>query len=249
MKVIITLLFLCNAFSCWAQSESSSLSSTLRQEGGFSFAHFNELTVPKKIFQQKDCDSFREDLLEAYQINKNFQTEALLPSLVAIAYYPELRNTKIRFVSSDTKTTLAARPRFWSLFRGRDKRTYNIFIDKKVKQQEGVLFEDFPFNAQVGGLGHEYAHIIDYSKRSSLNIMWLGIKYLFSKKTRAKLEHKVDKLTIERGLGWQSIAWEEHVIENSKASVKYKTYKKKLYLSAEQIRDHMNLCPLYEEAR
>lgn len=247
MKAILTLLFLCILSLAWAQPESSNLPASLGKEGGFSFAHFNELTVPKKLFHPEDCDAYQEDLLEAYQRNKDFQEEALLPSLVALAYYPELRDTKIRFVYHDTKTTLAARPRLLSLFRGREKRTYTIFIDKNVKGREGILFEDFPFNAQVGGLGHEYAHIIDYSKRSGLNVLWLGIKYLFSKKARAKLEHKVDKIAIERGLGWQALAWEEHVLHNSEASKKYKTYKKRLYLSAEEIKNHMDLCPLYEK--
>lgn len=248
MKALVTLLFFSLASTVWAQSESSILPTSI-EEGGFSFAHFNELTVPKKLFHQEDCHEYMKDLLEAYQHNKDFQDETLLPSLIALAYYPELRNTKIRFVYQDTKTTLAARPRFLSLLRGREKRAYTIFIDKKVKGHEGILFEDFPFNAQVGGLGHEYAHIIDYSKRSGFNVLWLGVKYLFSKKARAKLEHKVDKIAIERGLGWQSLAWEEHVLQNSEASKKYKIYKKKLYLSAEQIKHHMDQCPVYEKGR
>lgn len=247
MKAMILSVLLCTLISSvYAQPESSSAMLTSEQTG-FSFAHFNELTIPKKIIHAEDCMLYQKDLIEAYQRNKDFLEQAMLPSLIALAYYPELKDTKIRFIYLDTKTTLAARPRFWSLFRGRDKRSYNVFIDKKVKEHEGVLFEDFPFNAQLGGIGHEYAHIIDYSRRSGFDIMWLGIKYLFSKKARSKLEHKVDKIAIERGLGWQAIAWEEHVMQNSKASKKYKTYKKSVYLSSEQIKNHMDLCPVYDD--
>lgn len=250
MKAVISLMLLCIILtSAYSQPESTNSVVSSVEHNGFSFAHFNELTIPKKTFHAEDCMHYQEDLLEAYQRNKDFLDQALLPSLIALAYYPELKDTKIRFVYLDTKTTLAARPRFWSLFRGRDKRSYNIFIDKDVKQREGVLFEDFPFNAQLGGIGHEYAHIIDYSKRSGLDILWLGIKYLFSKRAKAKLEHKVDKIAIERGLGWQAIAWEEHVLQNSEASKKYKTYKKSVYLSAEEIKEHMQNCSVYEAGR
>jgi len=248
MKKIILLLLISTIWlNAFAQSESSSFTanSPAEPDNEISYIEKHKLAIPKKIFRRKDYSHYQEDLLNKYQSNKNFLKQALLPSLIALSYYPELQNTKIRFIYADTKTSLAARPRFWSLFRGRENRTYNIFIDKKVKQQEGVLFEDFPFNAQLGGIGHEYAHIIDYSERSGLNILWLGVKYLFSKKARAKLEHKVDKITIERGLGWQAIAWEEHVLKHSTASNKYKIYKKKVYLSTEQIKDHMNQCPVY----
>jgi hypothetical protein len=247
MKLLITLSLICITTLASSQPEAASVSTM--QENSFSFAHFNELTVPRKLIEAADYQSMLPALQEIYQKNKYFQQETLEPGLIALAFYPELKDVKIRYVYQDTKTTLAARPRLLSLFRSKDKRAYTIFVDKKVKGREGVLFNDFPFNAQVGGLGHEYAHIIDYSKRSSLNIAWLGLKYLFSKKSKARLEHKVDRITIERGLGWQTLAWEEHIFHHSEASHQYKTFKKKLYLSGEQIREHMRECSLYEAIR
>ena len=240
MKFALPLIFLCFPLLVFSQPEASSVNDT-----GFSFAHFNEITVPKKEVKREEYQTVFTNLQQKYT-NKQFQHETLEPGLIALAFYPELKDVKIRYVYEDTKTTLAARPRFVSLFRAKDKRAYTIFVDRKVKGKEGVLFKDFPFNAQVGGLGHEYAHIIDYSQRSGLNIMWLGIKYLFSKKAKARLEHKVDKITIERGLGWQTLAWEEHIFHNSEASKRYKSYKKDFYLSDEEIKEHMQKCNLYK---
>lgn len=240
MKILFTLF--CLSLSHFVVSQPEALSV---HDSDFSFAHFNELTVPRKILKKSDYVNLMAEMESKYQ-GKEFQRETLEPGLIALAFYPELKDVKIRYVYEDTKTTLAARPRFLSLFKSREKRSYTIFVDKKVKGKEGVLFENFPFNAQVGGLGHEYAHIIDYSKRSGLNIMWLGIKYLFSKKAKARLEHKVDKITIERGLGWQALAWEEFIFHHSEASRRYKDYKKDFYLSEEEIKLHMQKCNLYE---
>lgn len=244
MKLLLFLSFCCFYSVLSAQPEATTVPSP--NDNGFSFAHFNELTLPRKVVNKEDYQPFLQALHDKNGHQIEFQPETLESGLIALAFYPELKDVKIRYVFQDTKTTLAARPRFLSLFRGRDKRSYTIFVDKKVKNKEGVLFENFPFNAQVGGLGHEYAHIIDYSRRSSLNIMWLGIKYLFSKKAKSRLEHKVDKITIERGLGWQTLAWEEYIFHHSEASNQYKRYKRDFYLGEEEIREHMQKCELYE---
>jgi len=242
MKLLLIFPVFCIFSVVFAQPEAATVPNL--NENSFSFAHFNELTVPRKVVNREDYLQF---LNQENGDRVQFQPVTREPGLIALAFYPELKDVKIRYVYQDTKTTLAARPRFLSLFRSRDKRAYTIFVDKRVKDKEGVLFEHFPFNAQVGGLGHEYAHIIDYSRRNSLNIMWLGIKYLFSKQARARLEHKVDKITIERGLGWQTLAWEEYIFHHSEASRKYKRYKKDFYLSEEEIREHMQKCELYEQ--
>jgi hypothetical protein len=245
MKLFLTLAAICLCPLVFAQPEAATAPNL--NDNSFTFAHFNELTVPRKVVDREDYLRFLEALREKNGHRVQFQPGTMEAGLIALAFYPELNDVKIRYVLQDTKTTLAARPRFLSLFRSRDKRAYTIFVDKQVKDREGVLFENFPFNAQVGGLGHEYAHIIDYADRSSLNIMWLGIKYLFSKKARARLEHKVDKIAIERGLGWQTLAWEEYIFHHSEASKRYKRYKKDFYLSEEEIREHMQKCDLYEQ--
>ncbi|MFP4089436.1 MAG: hypothetical protein ACLFUB_05290 [Cyclobacteriaceae bacterium] len=216
------------------------------QQNGLTAEMMGDPELPQRFFSYEEWSERIEELMEAYSSNKSFQDEALLPSLIALAYYPELHDVKVRFVYKDIKTSLAARPGIRNLFRKRKNRVYTIFIDNKVENGEGVLFEDFPLNAQVGGMGHEYAHIIDYSERSALNILWLGIRYFLSDKSKAKLEHEVDKITIERGLGWQTLAWEKFIIERSQASDKYKNYKSGLYLSSEDIIQHMEQCPVYE---
>lgn len=247
MKSAFPLLFLILSFQlCLGQEYASPSLIADASEEGIGYLESTPPLEPRKYFKEDRCEERMQEWLDTYGRNKDFKDKALLPSLTAINYYPELRDANVRFVYKNIKTTLAARPSLLNIFKKRENRIYTIYIDNKVKDGEGVLLENFPFNAQVGGLGHEYAHIIDYGERSKLNLLWLGIKYFFSAKARAKLEHKVDKITIERGLGWQTLAWERHIFEHSKASKKYKSFKEGLYLSSEDIMEHMRQCPLYD---
>nr|WKN37643.1 hypothetical protein K4G66_02840 [Tunicatimonas sp. TK19036] len=244
LSIVLILFF--SLESVWAQLNAPpSLVPLLEKNYPFP-ENLSTLLVPQRNFKRPACYAFIKDLQESYGSNKELQNECLLPSLVALSFYPELKNTKIRFVLSDTKTTLAARPRLLSLFRGRKNRSYCIFIDQAVQDQQGVLLEEMSFNAQVGGLGHEYAHILDYQNRSGFNVLWLGIKYLLSRKAKATLEKAVDKRTIERGLGWQALAWEYYILHQSDASDRYKRYKENIYLAPEEILFYIHSFPIYQ---
>jgi len=239
MKFLITLSLFFLTYGSYGQVHTIA-----ENREGQSAAHTKHFVKPRKVVKKENYQSIIHQLRQRSQ-NKYFHPKTLEPGLIALAYYPELQNVRIKYKSKNIKTTLAARPQFWSLFRAREKRSYTIFVDRQIVAQEGVLFESFPFNAQVGGLGHEYAHIIDYTQRSSVNILWLGIRYLLSKRAKAGLEQKVDKITIERGLGWQALAWHQYITKHSNASPDYIAYKKKLYLSSEEIVDHMQQCTVY----
>jgi hypothetical protein len=246
MKALVIFLVLSYPFrNAWSQPDTSPPPVPLSQALSSS-SSLPSVLVPQKQFHQPDCSGYAQALQKSYGSNKQFENACLLPSLVALSFYPELENTKIRFVLRDTRTTLAARPRLLSLFRGRSKRSYTIYIDQSVQDQQGVLLEELSFNAQVGGLGHEYAHVLDYRNRSGLNIIWLGIKYFLSRKAKASLERAIDKRTIERGLGWQALAWEHYILHQSDASESYKRYKKHIYLSTEEILFYIYSFPIYQ---
>ena len=94
-----------------------------------------------------------------------------LEIFTALSYYPELANTRITIKNAKIKTTLNARPTILSTFiRKRTKRKYVIRINNK-KLDSIIQFEDISFNAKIGVLGHEFAHIYDYNKRSFFGII------------------------------------------------------------------------------
>src|SRR2546423_1153973 len=79
---------------------------------------------PVKHFERSDFskeDSIR--LLKNFGKNKILIPQFSLPMLVALSYYPELRNTPIRFIYKPAVSTLTTKPNFPSLLLSGDKRT------------------------------------------------------------------------------------------------------------------------------
>ncbi len=185
--------------------------------------------------QELKYEDFKHRLVEfrsEYGTSKKIAKEFELPILVALSFYPELKNIHINFEYGDTKTTMETRPALYTLLKVL-KRSYTVYIDNNTIY-DGILLQDAPFNAQVGILGHELAHIVDYESRSTINIIGVALKYSVAK-CRANFEKKIDKITISKGLGWQLHGWSDYVLHQSCASESYKNYKRKNYLTPEEI--------------
>lgn len=202
-------------------------------------------TKPTKQFNQSQYESQADSLKIEFGKNKHFIKDYQLPALIALSFYPELKNTEIQFVYSNTKTTIETRPKISTVFQ-KDRRCYFVFIDNNVEKNEGILLDSVPFNAQIGILGHEFAHILDYETKNTGKIISLGIDYL-NDDGKKKLEVKTDKLTISRGLGWQLYCWADYVLTKSKATDNYKNYKRKFYLKPEEIMERINQNPIYND--
>lgn len=177
--------------------------------------------------------------------NKSIPKEFEKQILTALSYYPELKDLHIEFIRSNIKTTMACRPTTASLTR-RYNREYVITIDNDNEGQ-GITLDDVPYNAQIGVIGHELGHILDYENRSSTNIASLGIDYATGHYP-SNFEKGVDKLTIKRGLGWQLYDWSDFVLNKSKASKEYKEFKRRTYLTPEEIKQQIEQNSFYGAA-
>ena len=91
----------------------------------------------------------------------------------------------------------------------------------------------------MGVLGHEFAHIDDYIHRNFLGILARGFSYC-SGKSKARFEKEIDKRTIAAGLGENLYTWSYFVFNNSGATKKYLAFKKRIYLSPEEIKLQLN---------
>ncbi len=189
---------------------------------------------PVKQFDRTSMRDAQCLLLDNFSSNKMLDDDFLLPTLVALSYYPELKDTRIRIRQKNIKTTMQCLPAPNFLFRRKAKRAYRINIDNKVKNGQGLLLSDVPFNAQVGVIGHELAHVVDYNSRSKIGIVTLGIGYLFPAKRR-QTEHRVDEITIAHGLGYQVKDFSEYVINCEELSEKYRRYKLRYYYRPEEL--------------
>jgi len=126
-------------------------------------------------------------------------------------------------------------------------RVYTITINNDLNFK-GVLLKDAPFNAQIGVIAHELAHIIDYENKDIIGIIGRGLDYL-SDKDKAKYEQTIDMITIRQGLGWQLYDWSDFVLNKSTASTDYKEFKRKIYMTPEQIEKQIRILDIYKDCR
>lgn len=200
--ILLCLIFILHSFFCFGQPLDST----------------NIKNKPSSCFDK-------------YTINKIFPSAYLIEFCVAESYYPELINTHIIVKEKNIHTVMAARPDIFSYLKRKSKRTYVIFIDTLFYGKKG-LFYDLYFNARLGVIGHELAHISTYNHKSFPGLVGYGIQYLFNRK---KLEHQTDELAISHGLGWQLYDYAQIAFNPVKVGEKYANYKKKYYYSPQQL--------------
>ena len=185
-----------------------------------------------------------DSLMKKYGKNKIFADEFVKPALIALSYYPELKDVPIEFKYSNEATTMAARPDPFSLITGRK---YLVLINHK-KNFEGILLQDVPLNAQIGIIGHELAHIVDYQNHNLWGIAGIYFRYL-DKNRRAFFEKEIDKATIARGLGWQLYDWATYsTIANDYSSKAYIKFKQETYMHPERIKQVISYISKYKKA-
>lgn len=137
--------------------------------------------------------------------------------LIALSYFPELKDTKIKFRLKNRETPLATRPTLFSMFRSAKKRTYIISIsEKSTNYLDAIVFRNLNYNAQIGVLGHELCHVSDYLNKGFGKMCNVAAIEIFSKKAVDKFEFDTDLNSINHGLGYQLLDWSINVRENLK---------------------------------
>lgn len=157
---------------------------------------------------------------------------------IALSYYPELENTKIKFKFKKNikKSTMQARPTFGSFFKNKKDREYVILISEKIKITGKEFYtKDIPRDVFIGWIGHELGHIMDYESRNKINLAWFGIKYLFSENHIVEAERAADSFAIEHNMEKYILKTKDFILNNAEISRKYKQRIKKFYLSPEEI--------------
>jgi hypothetical protein len=186
--------------------------------------------VAPRLYSETLLNQKRDSLLLLYGNNKTFLSSYEVASLIALRHYPQLVNTKIIFKEKSINSTMQARPKGLNILRRKGKRKYVVYINTINPK---VPLDSISFNAKVGVLGHELAHIVDYESRSVLSILGIALRY-GSKKYRAKFERATDQMTINHGLLWQSYDFSAYVFKYNQGNTKYLEYKKKVYMTPEE---------------
>tara|TARA_R110002050_G_scaffold59259_2_gene132564 strand:- start:11661 stop:12236 length:576 start_codon:yes stop_codon:yes gene_type:complete len=159
-------------------------------------------------------------------------------ALLALSHYPELKETKIefKFKKNIKKSIMQAQPTFWSLLRSKKHRSYKILMSSTFKiDGEAFQTKDIPTNVMIGWLGHELGHVMDYRNRSSLNLIWFGIKYKLSDNHIKEAEIAADSYAIQKDMENYLLDTKNFILNKTNLSEAYKARIKKYYLSPDEI--------------
>ncbi|WP_378175564.1 hypothetical protein [Aquimarina sp. SS2-1] len=156
----------------------------------------------------------------------------------ALSFYPELKEVCIefKFKSSLSKSFMKAQPKFTSLIKPKDKRKYVILMSKTFKIDGLELkIQDVPSNVLIGWIGHELGHIMDYQNRSSINLVFFGLKYWLSESYIREAERAADTYAVTHSMKDYILETKKFILNHSSLSEKYKERIRQLYLSPDEI--------------
>ncbi|MEO8147529.1 MAG: hypothetical protein ABI723_07830 [Bacteroidia bacterium] len=221
--------------------------------GIFSLHAFN--ADAQRPFKQFEPDNFDSTYYNQFSSNKIIPKEISKQVLIALSYFPELKNTPIEFKFSKKHSPLATAPTFVSCFKSESKRKFIVTISNNTSPKlTPILFYNLPYNAQIGVIGHELSHVSDLSKKNFLALMRIGAGHL-SKKFMDNFENNTDMICIKHGLGYQLMDWSKYVRTVLKIDEWYgadnpesfmaQGKKRERYMSPPVIQSYINQMPLY----
>lgn len=152
-----------------------------------------------------------EDSLLIYGHNKEIPAQFEKPILTALSYFPELKNIHIIFRVERAYTPLTTKPNFAGVFKSKNHRTYIITISNETSDTlTHLLFQNLSFEEQVGIMGHELSHVVDFNSKNFVQTVSGGAGHL-SKKYVDHMEFNTDRICIMHGLGKYLEAYSMHV--------------------------------------
>lgn len=207
--------------------------------------HEDGITAENRLYLKSEFGNFKS-------IPEEFEDQVL----IALSYFPELKNINIKFRIKNRITPLTTRPNLMGIFKNAKKRTYIITIStKSTSYLDAIIFKNLNYNAQIGVLGHELSHVSSYLNNGfgkMWNIVWIEI---FSKKKVNQFEYNTDLNCINHGLGYQLLDWSINVRENldrvnwlGAVNLTADT-KSERYMNPSTIVEILNSHPLYQESQ
>lgn len=173
-----------------------------------------------------------------YQSNKIIPASIYKEAKTALSFYPELEDVTIRFQYKEDikKSFMQAQPDFSNLFKGKDDRSYNIYISSRfLIEEEEFSMSDVPSEVLIGWLGHELGHIMDYRDKSAMGLIIFGFRYVTSSNYIKEAERAADTYAVNHGMSDYILATKNFILNHSHLSDSYKARIARLYLSPEEI--------------
>jgi hypothetical protein len=179
-----------------------------------------------------------------YKHNKKIPAAIEKNVLLALAFYPSLKDATIDFIfKPDLKTSvMQAQPVFSTLLNKRSKRKYRVNISEHfslINAKMPIL--EVPDDVMIGWIGHELGHIMDYEGMTNMQLVSYGYRYYFHDSFVKHAEMVADSLAVERGMGKYIVATKRFILDHADLPKHYKDKIRRLYLSPDVIVEQVRL--------
>ena len=172
---------------------------------------FSQKAVPLEIINSARQTTGTDSNLLQYALHKQLPQGFEKETLEALSYFPELKNTTIKFRVKKSFSTLKTRPTILSMFMPRGHRSYIITISNKtIEKLMPLMFAHLGAEARTGVIGHELSHVADLSGRNTWQCFRVGIGHL-SARYLDHFEYHTDLICIQHGLGKDLEAWSSYI--------------------------------------
>jgi hypothetical protein len=120
-----------------------------------------------------------------------------------------------------------------SIFTG--VKRYRIKLNEHIRDHKDLKITDVPDDVLKGWFAHELGHVVDYKRRSNIQMVFFGLKYLLSEKFKRKVEHNADYIAITYGYQEEILETKRYIVEHNIIGAKYKNKILKYYLTEEDV--------------
>lgn len=180
-----------------------------------------------------------DSLAQIYGGNKSIPTELRSAALLALSYYPELKDHSITFHYEPAMIPLSSRPAPWGIFQHANERNYHIYVSSESNEaMESILIHNLPPASQVAILAHELGHTLFYTRLTGLQVAKFALVYAVDTEARASHEKGTDSLVVYRGLGPELLEYANYVRYESDLKNSYvedKGFSDEFYLKPDAI--------------
>src|SRR5215212_317510 len=162
------------------------------------------------VLRAGDIESV-SDSLQKFAKNKAIPRQYEKQILTALSHFPELKNVHVVFRIRKQYTPLTTQPDLASVFKRKNRRTYIITISNQtIDTLKRLLFQNLTFEEQVGVIGHELSHVVDFNSKNFPGTIGVGIGHI-SRRFLDSMEFNTDRICIQHGLGQYLLAYSRHV--------------------------------------
>jgi hypothetical protein len=165
-------------------------------------------------YKNPDAQTIRQFSDSANRVSNIDSTSILRKQFnYILKFYPKMRVKNILVKYTKSSRVVDVKPKFGSIFKLPQQRTYTVYFSKKTKTTlDSILLNNLSFNAQLGMIANQVSVIEDMSTGGFFNFIGWYFKHL-GRGGRKDIVKEAELKTLEVGLGYQLLAYNQEAEE------------------------------------